>query len=208
MNDKFFQLPQEKQAAILNAGYRVFSENAYANSPMREIAEEAGISKSLLFHYFRNKKELYLYLWTHAAEVTVQVLTDYGCYSGTDVFEAMEKGLQAKIALMARHPHMTAFTLRAFYEKDEEVREDVQAIYQKYFNWKLDNTRVNLRPEGLRPGIDVQQMYREMYWVAEGYLWESLQRGTFRPEQTEQDFLKILAFWRQIFLQEGGGETQ
>ncbi|MBP0955070.1 MAG: TetR family transcriptional regulator [Oscillospiraceae bacterium] len=29
---------------------------------MNEIAEEAGISKSLLFYYFRNKKELYLYL--------------------------------------------------------------------------------------------------------------------------------------------------
>ena len=29
---------------------------------MSEIATEAGISKSLLFHYFKNKKEFYLYL--------------------------------------------------------------------------------------------------------------------------------------------------
>lgn len=27
--------------------------------PMSEIAEAAGISKALLFHYFHNKKELY-----------------------------------------------------------------------------------------------------------------------------------------------------
>lgn len=57
MNEKFFDLPQEKQQAILNAGYRVFSQNAYKKSPVSEIAAEAGISKSLLFYYFRNKQE-------------------------------------------------------------------------------------------------------------------------------------------------------
>lgn len=60
MNEKFFSLPKEKQLAIINAGYRVFSQNTYKKSPMSEIAAEAGISKSLLFHYFHNyisKKE-------------------------------------------------------------------------------------------------------------------------------------------------------
>ena len=45
MNEKFFSLPQKKQQAIINAGYRVFSQNSYKNSPMSEIAMEAGISK-------------------------------------------------------------------------------------------------------------------------------------------------------------------
>lgn len=63
MNDKFFSLPEEKQQAIINAGHRVFSQNTYKNSPMSEIAAAADISKSLLFHYFKNKKELYLFLW-------------------------------------------------------------------------------------------------------------------------------------------------
>lgn len=47
MNEKFFSLSAQKQQAILNAGYRVFSQNSYGKSPMREIAEEAGISKAL-----------------------------------------------------------------------------------------------------------------------------------------------------------------
>ena len=56
MNERFFSLPAEKQQAIINAGYRVFSQNSYKNSPVSEIADAAGISKSLLFHYFHNKK--------------------------------------------------------------------------------------------------------------------------------------------------------
>ena len=39
MNERFYTLPPEKQQAIINAGYRVFSQNSYKNSPMSEIAE-------------------------------------------------------------------------------------------------------------------------------------------------------------------------
>ena len=73
MNEKFYALPEGKQHAILNAGYRVFAHNSYKNSPMSEITAEAGISKSLLFHYFRNKKELYLFLWDKCAEITIEL---------------------------------------------------------------------------------------------------------------------------------------
>ena len=71
MNDKFFELPLEKQEKIINAGFRVFSQNSYKKSPMSEIADAAGISKSLLFHYFHNKKELYLFLWEKCDMITI-----------------------------------------------------------------------------------------------------------------------------------------
>lgn len=48
MNDKFYALSEEKQSKILNAAYKVFATNQYKKAPTSEIAEEAGISKSLL----------------------------------------------------------------------------------------------------------------------------------------------------------------
>ena len=56
MNDKFYALSEEKQSRILNAAYKVFAMNQYKKAPTSEIAAEAGISKSLLFHYFHNKQ--------------------------------------------------------------------------------------------------------------------------------------------------------
>ena len=100
MNERFFSLPAAKQQAIINAGYRVFSQNSYKNSPMSEIAAAAGISKSLLFHYFCNKKELYLFLWDKCAETTVEYLTRYGCYGQTELFESMERGVRAKMEIV------------------------------------------------------------------------------------------------------------
>ncbi len=56
MNQKFYALSEEKKQRIITSGYRIFRENSYRKCPVGEIAREAGISKSLLFFYFRNKK--------------------------------------------------------------------------------------------------------------------------------------------------------
>ena len=202
MNEKFFSLPQEKQQAIINAGYSVFSRNSYKNSPMSEIAALAGISKSLLFHYFRNKKELYLFLWDKCAETTIDYLTKNGCYGQTDLFESMERGMRAKMDIIRMYPDMGVFTIKAFYEKDAEICAAIQESYHKYFNLKADQTRLNLDPAQFREGLDVGMMYREMYWASEGYLWETVQRGEVDIDTMEKDFRKLMNFWKSVYLRQ------
>ena len=200
MNERFFSLPEEKQQAIINAGYRVFSRNSYKNSPMSEIAEAAGISKSLLFHYFHNKKELYLFLWEKCARITIDFLTRYDCYSQRELFESMERGMRAKMEIIRLYPDMGNFTIKAFYETDPEINAAVQESYHRHFNWKADRARVNFNPEQFIPGLDIQMMYREMYWASEGYLWEMVQRGNVDVEQMEKDFKRLMEFWKSVYL--------
>ena len=200
MNEKFFSLPKEKQQAIINAGYRVFSQNSYKNSPMSEIAEEAGISKSLLFHYFHNKKELYMFLWDKCAEMTIELLTEYECYSQRELFESMERGMKVKMEIIRQYPDMGNFAIRAFYEKDPVISAAVQESYHRYFNFKADKARLNFDPEQFVPGLDIPMMYREMYWASEGYIWEMVQSGNVDMEQMEKDFHKLMEFWKSIYL--------
>ena len=68
MNEQFYELPQEKQLRIINAGLEAFSKTDYRHAVTDEIARKAGISKGLLFYYFHNKKSLYLYLYDYALE--------------------------------------------------------------------------------------------------------------------------------------------
>ena len=198
MNERFFSLPEEKQQAIINAGYRVFSQNSYKNSPMSEIADAAGISKSLLFHYFRNKKELYMFLWDKCAGITIEYLTKYGCYGQDSLFESMERGMRAKLEIIGIYPDMANFTIKAFYEKDPEICAAVHESYHRYFSLKAERTRLNLDPEQFIPGLDIPMMYREMYWASEGYLWETIQGGNTDMEQLEQGFTRLMNFWKSI----------
>lgn len=200
MNERFFSLPPEKQQAMINAGYQVFSQNSYKNSPMSEIAAAAGISKSLLFHYFHNKKELYLFLWDKCAQLTIEFLTKYDCYGRMELFESMERGMRAKLEIIRLYPDMAAFTIKAFYEKDAEISAAIQESYHKYFNLKADRARLNFDPEQFVPGLDISMMYREMYWASEGYLWEMVQRGEIDMGRMEKDFTKLIEFWKSIYL--------
>ena len=203
MNEKFFNLPIEKQERIINAGYRVFSQNSYKKSPMSEIADAAGISKSLLFHYFLNKKELYMFLWDNCAKTTVQYLTEYKCYEQKDLFEMMYRGMQAKMEIIRKYPDMARFVIKAYYEKDPAVCDDIRQSYQKLLNMKSKATLMKLEPEKFMPGLNLQMMYREMFWAAEGYLWEKVQQGSLNMEQMEDDFGKLIEFWKSVYLRNG-----
>ena len=57
-----------------------------------------------------------------------------------------------------------------------------------------------MNPEQFVPGIDIEMMYRNMYWASEGYLWELAQRGEVDYEQMEKDFLKLIDFWKSVYL--------
>lgn len=49
----------EKQK-ILDACFLVFARQGYATTSTAMLAEAAGISKALIFHHFKSKKELYI----------------------------------------------------------------------------------------------------------------------------------------------------
>lgn len=201
MNERFYALPPEKQQRIINAGFRVFSQNSYRKSPMQEIADAAGISKSLLFHYFQNKKELYLFLWNKAADITAEHLTKSRCYESTDLFEMMERGMNAKIQIMCLYPDMAAFAMKAFYEKESAVYEEIQRSYRQHFGQKASDALAGLNPDDFIPGLDLGMMYRQIYLMSVGYLWEIAQRGeTLDAKTLETDFGAMLTFWKKVYL--------
>ncbi len=199
MNAKFFSLPQAKQEAIINAGFRVFSQNCYKKSPMSEIAAAAGISKALLFHYFHNKRELYLFLWNQCMKITSEALTANLSFNPEDLFDMMLKGLKVKADIMRQYPDLGAFVIKSYYEKDPDVCEDVQKLVEKYTDFKASPILAALNPDRFIPGLDLQMMYRTMYWTSEGYLWDKVQTGGLDADTMEEDFIRIIDFWKSAY---------
>lgn len=202
MNEAFFSLPNERQQAILNAGYRVFSQNTYKKTPVGEVAAAAGISKSLLFYYFRNKQELYLFLWENCVRITTEYMHRYDCYSQTNLFEMLSRGMQAKIRIMHEYPEIGSFAIKAFYEEDPSVADAIHKSYERYKNADAKDALACLDPSLFKEDIDLRMMYREMYLASEGYLWEMLRKSPFNIDEMEQDFAEMIAFWKHLYLKE------
>ena len=141
-----------------------------------------------------------MFLWDKCAEITIEYLTKYGCYEQKELFESMERGMQAKMEIIRRYPDMGSFTIKAFYEKDADISAAVHESYHKYFNLKADRMRLNMNPEQFIPGLDIEMMYRDMYWASEGFLWELVRQGNVDMKQMEKGFLKLMNFWKSIYL--------
>lgn len=202
LNERFFQLPEKKQSAVINAGFRIFSQYSYRKSPVSEIAAEAGISKSLLFYYFRNKKELYLFLCKYSVEVTQQELLRQKCCDNSDFFDVFLSGLRVKVQLMKRYPELAMFQLKAFYEKDSELRPEINKLIGEYSGFDNQAEMLRLDKDSFKDGLDLEMMYWDMYYASEGYLWEKLQSNDVDPDQMEKDFTRMIGFWRSLYSKE------
>ena len=109
--------------------------------------------------------------------------------------------MRAKIYMMKKFPAMTAFVVKAFYEKDPETWPAIQKSYQTYFGLKARNAFARVNLDDFVEGLDLQMMHREMYLASEGYLWEIFQRGEeLDVLKLEKDFGEMLEFWKKIYL--------
>ena len=122
MNGKFFELPLEKQERIIKAAYMVFAHDNYKNASMSRIADDGGISKSLLFHYFQNKKDLYLYLWENINRISNEIELKYYYKETSDFFEAMTQKVLARCEFMRTAPDEYLFSLQALFAENPEIR--------------------------------------------------------------------------------------
>lgn len=199
MNDKFFKLPLEKQQRILNAAYKVFSENSYKKAPMSEIAEEGGISKALLFHYFHNKKELYLYLWTQAVEMTRETISKYNIFESSNFFQVLKRTVQAKCSLMKTYPRLYAFSLRAYYEMNEEVKTSVQESYSIISRMSEQTLWKKIDRTLLRNDISLELMYKEIFYAVDGYMLDKYRSNQIDAEIIEYELMNMIDFWEKIY---------
>lgn len=177
MSSKFLSLNPEKQERILNAALKEFALKGYENASTNEIVKTAGISKGLLFHYFANKKELYLFLYNHFVDVLMKEFFNELDFTQRDIFERLKNLMILKNKLMVRHPEIFNFMMSASMEASEEVKvalnnantELIQTSYGRLFD-NIDLTK-------FREGTDIQRTINIIMWTLEGFSNQELEKA-------------------------------
>ncbi|MGN0696671.1 MAG: TetR/AcrR family transcriptional regulator, partial [Oscillospiraceae bacterium] len=111
MNDKFFELPAEKREQMLNGALHVFAKYDYKKASTEEIAASAGVSKALLFHYFENKRGLYLFAYSYSVDIFQREMRNMRDDSENDFFRMIENAQMCKMAILAKHPDIMMFLM-------------------------------------------------------------------------------------------------
>ena len=200
MNDRFYALPEDKQKRIINAGFRVFSGSSYKKSPVQEIALDAGISKSLLFFYFKNKKDLYLFLWNKVEELVSETIRNNKIPQDADLFDTMYISLVNKAQLLEEYPDILNFSVKAYYEDDPEVKDDIRKVVTPYTSLTTSKTMPQIDPSVLKKGIDPKKMYQQIYLASEGYMWRMSQGGNIDADKMIAGYKELIDTWKELFL--------
>lgn len=188
----FERLLPEKQQSILNAACEVFAKHGYQKASIQDIADAAGVSKSVLFKYFSTKENLYLRLFRLASD---SILEADACAraQGTpqdDVFSVLRRNAKSRLALFRQYPWVYRFSYTAAFDQDPFVQELVRqelARYPSAQNGTGGASSASLY-RTLRPDISPETASQLVYWVSQGYLEQMLHQSSNDPEQLEQGF--------------------
>lgn len=153
----------------MNAAMTEFAQKGYDNASTNQIVKDAQISKGILFHYFKNKKELYLYLYDFAVET---LLNDYlGRLETTsrDVFIKLKQISGYKLEIISKFPEVFKFAMAAQFEASSEVRNDLQNRNNKFMAGTYNKVYEDIDFSLFKEGIDAKKAIEIISWTIEGY---------------------------------------
>ena len=188
MNDKFFDLKQEKQDRMINASLKIFSRGGYRHASTDEIVKEAGISKGLLFHYFGSKLGLYGFLFDYSARFMLLELSREVKRSETDYFALTKQMEQARMQVMKLYPYMQRFLDVAVKEENTEA---VERIAEKKLDYE-DRLRA----------YSMQRVTKMVRYTIDGLTDEMSERYDFSPEKLFAEICAYLDTLRRMTIKE------
>ncbi len=167
MYTNFLKISVEKQNRIINACIKEFSLNGYDNASTNEIVKEAGISKGLLFHYFKNKKMLFFYIYDYAINFYVKYFYDNFDFSETDLFNRFQIALKMKSEIIGDYPLFFKFLEKVYFEDAAEVKNELIEKNKDMiqFSWRIFE---NIDTSKFRENLNLQQAVNVISWTIEG----------------------------------------
>jgi TetR/AcrR family transcriptional regulator len=178
---KFLNLETEKQDRILNAAIKEFAQKGYDHASTNEIVKEAEISKGLLFHYFQNKKQLYMYLFNHCVDLLVNEVFAKIDMIETDFFARVRQIALVKMELLKKYPDVLEFVQSAYMEDSSAVKPELEKRQSEFVKVNTLKIFEGIDHSRFREGIDIQKVLKVVTWSFEKMAEEALQKAKLTP---------------------------
>jgi AcrR family transcriptional regulator len=136
VNTYSFMTEHEKNTEdkILDAAKDVFQQKGMTGARMQEIADKAGINKSLLHYYYRTKDKLFEKVFEIAFSIFVPKLKEM-MSSDKPVFEKIGFFVKNYTNLLQKHPYIPGFVINELNRNPEILVK----IFEKNIQLKENN---------------------------------------------------------------------
>lgn len=199
MHEVFHSLEKGKQDKIINSAMKVFSQKPYSKASTDDIASMADISKGSLFYYFKNKKDLYCYLYKYSCKKIFNKIHEHEVLKEKDFFEQNKKAIVARICTMQEYPFIYDFAVRAYYETDKTVQQQIKNINDKIFAKITIHLNQNIDTSKFKNKEDIYKAIKMLLWLSEGYLKDKQVKENVDLSDIEKDFCEYIDILKRGF---------
>jgi AcrR family transcriptional regulator len=193
-------LDPEKRERVINAALKEFAQRGYKNASTNHIVEEANISKGLLFHYFKNKKGLYLFLVEYALEIFLKDFYGKLNYDETDIIERWAQVAFLKLEIIKKYPEMYQFMLTTVIEESTEVRPDLDNMAKSQLEEGYRRIFECFDTSKFKEGTDIKLASDIIIWTIQGFSDREVAKLKLN-KLCQLDYDKIISEFQQYIKQ-------
>ncbi len=187
---KFFNLDTDKQDRIINASIKEFAQKGYDKASTNEIVKEAEISKGILFHYFKNKKQLFLFLFDYCIQVITEDFYKKVDLSETDFFKRIRAAIIIKMDLLTKYPDIFKFIEGAYMDDSANIKGEIAQKVKELNEINFGKVYEGIDLSKFRDDIDIQKILKIITWTFEKLSEEELNKAKLLPNH-EVDYSAI-----------------
>lgn len=152
---------QQTRRKIMDQALREFAENGYDHSSVNNIFDpELGISKGIIYHYFRSKEELFL----SCVEETFAQLQQFiqrnlpAAQLPDDLHDAMAQYFSVRAVFFQEHPLYRAIFCEAVIAPPKGLNSEIEKRRESLRQANLTILEAMLSKVPLRPGLEQAEL--------------------------------------------------
>ncbi len=111
--------PEATQAALLEAAEAIFLTKGYGNTSLSQIANRAGVTKSLIHHYFESKENLWREVKQRRFSYYMNRQMDMLAQAQPNA-ELLEESIRFYFRFLVKNPEIVQIMAWMFLERDQD----------------------------------------------------------------------------------------
>ena len=144
----------DKKNKIINALLSELNEHGYAACNTNKVAEAAGVSKGLLFHYYKSKQNLMMMISEEALEKLFLFYKEFDT-EGLTLIQAIKKYTQYKAEFLYSEPQFYRLITTIMFGLPIELKTKLDPQINKVVGIARERISAQLERENLRSGVKI-----------------------------------------------------
>jgi AcrR family transcriptional regulator len=199
---EFIDTEDARKDRILEAALIEFSTKGYKKASTNSIVKEANVSKGLLFHYYKSKKDLYILLFKLAVDKIDEETLSKVDFNNKDVLFRLEEAIQNKFLVYDNKDLYIQLIENNSTIKDKDIINETKEYIVTKSKVVFDRLFSDFDYYQFKDEVNIEQSLQVIKWTIDSISaeWKNSNSNTNKKyNELVTEIKAYLNFFRNVF---------